>query len=53
MSTEVTEPATGEVLLDEGTWSGRIFSDGWTDAPETIETIEPATPTRSSARSRP
>ena len=43
MSTEVTDPAAGEVLLDGDTWSGRIFSDGWVDAPETIETIEPAT----------
>ena len=44
MSTEVTEPAAGEALLDDETaWSGRIFSDGWVDAPETIETTEPAT----------
>jgi benzaldehyde dehydrogenase (NAD) len=43
MSTEVTDPAAGEPLLDGDTWSGRIFSDGWVDAPETIETIEPAT----------
>jgi benzaldehyde dehydrogenase (NAD) len=39
MSTAVTE----EVLLDDAKWSGRIFSDGWVDAPETIETTEPAT----------
>jgi hypothetical protein len=25
MSTDVTEPATGELLLDESRWSGRIF----------------------------
>ena len=43
MSTEVTDPAAGEALLDGDTWSGRIFSDGWVDAPETIETVEPAT----------
>ena len=43
MSTEVTDPAAGEALLDGDTWSGRIFSDGWVDGPETIETIEPAT----------
>jgi benzaldehyde dehydrogenase (NAD) len=43
MSTEVTDPAAGEALLDGDTWSGRIFSDGWVDAPETIETFEPAT----------
>ncbi len=40
MSTEVTDQ---EVLLDQAKWSGRIFSDGWVDAPETIETTEPAT----------
>jgi hypothetical protein len=34
MSTEVTDPATGETLLDESTWSGRIFSVGWADAPD-------------------
>ncbi|MEA2379454.1 MAG: benzaldehyde dehydrogenase [Thermoleophilaceae bacterium] len=43
MSTEVTDQAAGEVLLDEAKWSGRIFSDGWVDAPETIESTEPAT----------
>jgi len=32
-----------ESLLDESAWSGKIFSDGWVDAPETIETFEPAT----------
>ena len=37
MSTEVTDPAADEALLDGDTWSGRIFSDGWVDAPETIE----------------
>lgn len=30
-------------LLNEQDWTGKIFSDGWVDAPETIETIEPAT----------
>jgi benzaldehyde dehydrogenase (NAD) len=30
-------------LLHEQDWTGKIFSDGWVDAPETIETIEPAT----------
>jgi benzaldehyde dehydrogenase (NAD) len=43
MSTEVTDQTAGEVLLDEAKWSGRIFSDGWVDAPETIESTEPAT----------
>ena len=37
-----TEQAV-EDLLDEQDWSGKIFSDGWVDAPETVETIEPAT----------
>jgi benzaldehyde dehydrogenase (NAD) len=37
-----TEQAV-EDLLDEQDWTGKIFSDGWVDAPETIETIEPAT----------
>ena len=32
-----------ESLLDEQEWTGRIFSDGWVDAPGTLETIEPAT----------
>src|SRR5207244_1272663 len=34
---------TVEDLLDEQEWTGKIFSDGWVDAPETIETTEPAT----------
>ena len=32
-----------EDLLSEQDWTGKIFSDGWVEAPETIETIEPAT----------
>ena len=36
------EQTVGE-LLNEQEWTGKIFSDGWVDAPETIETIEPAT----------
>src|SRR5215213_3483612 len=44
MSTQVVESPAGESLLgDEQTWSGRIFSGGWVDAPETIESTEPAT----------
>ncbi|MQA74426.1 MAG: aldehyde dehydrogenase family protein [Solirubrobacterales bacterium] len=44
MSTEVVEPTTDQALLgDESVWTGRIFSDGWTDAPATIEVTEPAT----------
>ena len=38
----VTEQTVGE-LLNEHDWTGKIFSDGWVDAPETIETVEPAT----------
>jgi delta 1-pyrroline-5-carboxylate dehydrogenase len=37
-----TEQAV-EDLLSEQDWTGKIFSDGWVDAPETIETVEPAT----------
>ena len=44
MSIGVTDQTTADTLLaDEATWSGRIFSDGWVDAPETIESTEPAT----------
>ena len=38
----VTEQIVGD-LLDEQSWTGRIFSDGWVDAPDTIESVEPAT----------
>ena len=37
-----TEQAVAN-LLNEEEWTGKIFSDGWVDAPETIDTIEPAT----------
>ena len=30
-------------LLDEQQWAGKIYSDGWVDAPAQIETVEPAT----------
>jgi benzaldehyde dehydrogenase (NAD) len=30
-------------LLGRRDWSGKLFSDGWVDAPETIDTVEPAT----------
>src|SRR5215208_4111369 len=43
MSTEITEVTDAQMLLHEDTWSGRIFSDGWVDAPDTIEATEPAT----------
>jgi benzaldehyde dehydrogenase (NAD) len=36
------EEGVGE-LLAEQRWSGKIFSDGWVDAPERIEVTEPAT----------
>lgn len=38
----LTENAVEE-LLDAEDWTGKIYSDGWVDAPDTIETIEPAT----------
>jgi len=38
----VTE-APAATLLDESRWTGKIYSDGWVDAPATIETVEPAT----------
>ena len=34
--------STGE-FLPEATWTGRIFSGGWVDAPATLEVVEPAT----------
>ena len=37
-----TEQTVG-VLLNEQDWTGKIYSDGWVDAPETVETINPAT----------
>jgi benzaldehyde dehydrogenase (NAD) len=44
MTTGVTDRPTEDALLaDESTWSGRIYSDGWVDAPTTIESTEPAT----------
>jgi benzaldehyde dehydrogenase (NAD) len=39
MATELME----KELLDESVWSGRIYSDGWSDAPATIDVIQPAT----------
>ncbi len=47
MSTTTEKPAAAEgqvdELLAEQLWSGKIFSNGWVDAPETIEVTEPAT----------
>jgi benzaldehyde dehydrogenase (NAD) len=41
MATTVTEaPAP---LLTESVWTGRVYVDGWSDAPETIEVFQPAT----------
>ncbi len=38
------EPETAvESLLDGSRWTGKIYSDGWVDAPVEIETVEPAT----------
>jgi benzaldehyde dehydrogenase (NAD) len=46
MSTTTEKPAAadqaGELLAEER-WSGKIFSNGWVDAPGTIEVTEPAT----------
>jgi len=42
-TTEPVAETQVEDLLDESAWTGRIFSDGWVDAPTTIDTIEPAT----------
>ncbi|MCW3008431.1 MAG: NAD-dependent aldehyde dehydrogenase [Solirubrobacterales bacterium] len=46
-TTPVTDPpqTLTEVagLLDERLWTGRIFSDGWVDAPAVADVIEPAT----------
>ncbi len=41
MSEESAEPA--RLLLEGREWPGRIYSDGWIDAPATVETTEPAT----------
>jgi NAD-dependent aldehyde dehydrogenases len=47
MSTTTEKPAAAEgqadELLNEQIWTGKIFSDGWVDAPETIDVTEPAT----------
>lgn len=44
MSIGVTDRITDDGLLAaEASWSARIFSDGWVDAPGTIESTEPAT----------
>lgn len=47
MSTTTEKPAAAETevgeLLAESIWSGKIFSNGWVEAPETIEVTEPAT----------
>jgi benzaldehyde dehydrogenase (NAD) len=42
-TTEVEAGAEVKSLLDQGQWTGKIYSDGWVDAPAQIETIEPAT----------
>jgi benzaldehyde dehydrogenase (NAD) len=34
---------TVEELLNTDDWTGKIYSDGWVEAPETVETTEPAT----------
>ena len=42
-TTETAVETKVENLLDESAWTGKIFSDGWVDAPVQIETVEPAT----------
>jgi benzaldehyde dehydrogenase (NAD) len=42
-TTEVEAGAEVKSLLDQGQWTGKIYSDGWVDAPAQIETTEPAT----------
>src|SRR4051812_27021860 len=37
-----TTAATAD-LLNQSEWGGRVFSDGWVDARDTIESFEPAT----------
>ncbi len=37
-----TERIDQRGLLGPDSWSARIYSDGWVDAPATIETVEPA-----------
>ena len=43
VTTEPVVETKVENLLDESAWTGKIFSDGWVDAPVQIETVEPAT----------
>jgi benzaldehyde dehydrogenase (NAD) len=38
-----TAETASATFLNERDWSGRIYSGGWIDAPDTIESIEPAT----------
>jgi benzaldehyde dehydrogenase (NAD) len=38
-----TEKIDPPGLLDPARWTARIYSDGWVEAPRTIETLEPAT----------
>ena len=44
--TTTAQPAvsgTADSLLDPQQWTGRIYGDGWIDAPAALETFEPAT----------
>ncbi len=43
MTAVADEHQTTGTLLDEQIWAGRIFSNGWIDAPATVDVIEPAT----------
>jgi benzaldehyde dehydrogenase (NAD) len=43
MSTQVNEQTLKPSLLADETWAGKIFSNGWVEAPATIDVTEPAT----------
>jgi len=41
VATQLTEEIP--TLLAEEVWTGRIYGDGWSDAPGAIDIIQPAT----------
>ena len=43
MTTTQQPETAADNLLDEQQWTGKIFSDGWVDGPDTISVTEPAT----------
>jgi benzaldehyde dehydrogenase (NAD) len=46
MTTQTAPPPATAPFLDAETWTRRIFSGDWIDAPATAPTVEPATGTR-------